>query len=202
MKKRKKKHSRVGDFLSPLLKDIDEWCRGRLYLPRACLLIFFAYIAICHIGDPQYQDCFKALNLCIHEMGHYLFAPFGEFINVLGGSLFQCLVPIISMLMFLRQRDYFAIAVSFGWLSTNLYDVALYASDASAMDLPLVSPGATGEVIHDWNFILDKLGLLRYDQMIAQLIRLDATMCMLICLAFGAWLCLTMQKLKSKPHET
>jgi hypothetical protein len=89
--------------------------------------------------------------------------------------------------MFLRQRDYFAVAVAFGWLSTNLFDVATYAGDARAQDLSLVSPGI-GDVIHDWNYLLGKTGLLQADQTIAFLIRAGAVASMAVCLAGGAWL--------------
>ncbi len=179
------------------MKDMEVWCQGRQWLPRAALLLIFAYIGWEHLVNPESGDLFKGLNLGIHELGHMIFSPFGEFVTVFGGSLFQCLVPIGSMFMFFRQRDYFAIAVAWGWLATNFYDLAVYVSDARTMDLPLVSPGAQGEIIHDWNYLLDKLGWLQYDHVLGQLIRLDATMCLMICLGFGTWLCITMQR--SKP---
>lgn len=179
------------------VRDMEDWCRNRMWLPRAALLLILGYFAVCHMRDPQYQDIFKGLNLGIHEIGHYLFALFGQFLQVSGGSLLQCLAPVASMAMFFRQRDYFAIAVCFGWLSTNLYDVAVYAGDARAMALPLVSPGSQGEIVHDWNFLLAQLGWLQYDQFIAALLRVSAVISILICILFGAWLCISMQQ--SKP---
>jgi hypothetical protein len=145
-----------------------------------------------HLTDNQASDVFSGLNLGIHEIGHSLFAPLGEFMTVLGGSLLQCLVPVIAIPMFLRQRDYFAIAISFGWLSTNLFGVATYAADARRQELPLVSPGFAAnseEITHDWNWLLSHTHLLLYDQQIAQLLRLSATLCMLICLTWGSQLC-------------
>ncbi len=154
---------------------------------RLPFLLFFAYILVRHLGSPDYQSIFKGLNLGIHELGHFVFGLMGEFIGTLGGTLLQCLVPIGSMAMFLRQRDFFAIAVCFGWLSTNLFDVATYAGDARAMELPLVSPGA-GDVIHDWNYLLGQTGLLKADQTIAFLFRACGVLTMLACLAAGGWL--------------
>jgi hypothetical protein len=114
-----------------------------------------AYIWLRHIQDNQFQSIFKGLNLGLHELGHFIFAPFGEFMHVAGGSIFQCLVPIIAMIMFRAQKDFFAIAIAFGWLSTNLYEVATYAGDAQAQQLNLVSPTAGGgDIIHDWNWLL------------------------------------------------
>jgi hypothetical protein len=197
--KRKKKQSKFQFMVSPWVKDMETWCQGRMWMPRAALLLLFAYIGWQHLANPEYQDIFKGLNLGIHELGHYVFAPGGEFLHVAGGTLFQCLVPIGSMFMFLRQRDYFAIAVAWGWLATNFYDVAVYAADARSMALPLVSPGAPGgDIIHDWNFMLENLGWLRFDHVIGQFIRLEATICMMICLGFGAWLCMAMYQFKEQ----
>lgn len=154
---------------------------------RLPFLLFFTYILVRHLASPDYQSIFKGLNLGIHELGHFVFGLLGEFMGVAGGTLLQCLVPIGSMFMFLRQRDFFAIAVCFGWLSTNLFDVATYAGDARAMELPLVSPGA-GDVIHDWNYLLGQTGLLKADQTIAFLFRAGGVLTMLVCLAAGGWL--------------
>ena len=45
--------------------------------------------------------------------------------------------------------------------STNLMNVSVYMADAWAMQLLLVSLGGGDEVIHDWNWLFTKLGLLR-----------------------------------------
>ena len=174
-------------ILRDLKAEAETWCRGRLWWARLPLLAWFAWILIHAWGDPLYQPLFKGLDLGIHELGHYLFKPFGRFLEILGGSLTQCLAPLLSMVMFRRQGDFFAISVCFGWLSANLFDVATYAGDARAMDLPLVRPGG-GEVIHDWNYLLGHMGMLHQDATVAFLMRAAATLSMLVCLAGGAWL--------------
>ena len=65
-------------------------------------------------------------NLVFHEAGHVIFSPFGRFMTVLGGSLFQCLVPIALAIAFLRQDDRFGAAVCSWWAGQNLLDVAPY----------------------------------------------------------------------------
>ncbi len=166
---------------------IASSCANRSWLPRAPFLVLFAYILACHLGDPAYQGIFKPLNLGIHELGHYVFMPLGRFLEIAGGTILQCLVPVAAMAMFSRQGDLFAIAVSLGWLGTNFFDVAIYAGDARAMGLPLVSPGG-GQVIHDWNFLLSRLGMLPWDKTIATGLRVCGTCSLAICLAAGAWL--------------
>jgi hypothetical protein len=131
-----------------------------------------------------------SLDIGIHELGHYVFRPLGMFMGVLGGSLLQCLVPLLSMAMFWRQRDFFAIAVCFGWLSENLFDVATYAGDARAQRIPLITPGGNrgGHILHDWHYLLGRTGLLMQDQAIAWGLRACAVAAMGICLVGGGWL--------------
>ena len=145
------------------------------------------------------SDIFKGLNLGFHEIGHVVFSPFGMFLGVAGGSLFQCLVPMLSTLMFFRQRDYFGIAFCFAWLSTNLFDVATYAGDARALELPLVTPFKGGEeTIHDWNYLLDSMNMLQYDTQIATGLRALAVLSMLAFFWIGGWLLFNMMNTKKK----
>ena len=45
-------------------------------------------------SSPEYWDLLDDVNLAIHEAGHLVFAPLGDHPGVLGGSLFQVLVPV------------------------------------------------------------------------------------------------------------
>lgn len=193
VRKKKKKEINIKEFLPvglrDYLDDAEDWCHGRIWWPRVILLLFFAHLMFNDLKNPLSGDIFKGLNLAFHEMGHAIFQPFGEFMTVAGGSLFQCLVPMLSTIMFFRQRDYFGIAVCFGWLSTNLLDVATYAADARTLALPLVSPfGGGGEAIHDWNWLLDRLNILHLDYVVAFWLRLAGVVSMLICQIAGFWL--------------
>lgn len=195
--KKKKKKPASDSWYSPIIEDAREWCKGRMWWPRLLLMFLLFHLLVCHIKDPLSSDIFKGINLGFHEMGHVVFNPFGQFIGVAGGSLFQCMVPLLSTIMFYRQRDYFGIAFCFAWLSTNLFDVATYAADASAMELPLVTPfKGDGETIHDWNFILENLHMLQYDQQIAFALRALAVLSMLFFFALGGWLIFNMANTK------
>lgn len=162
-----------------------ERSRGRSWALRLPVLVLLGYIFARHLSDPEYHSIFKPLNLGTHELGHFAFAPFGRFLEIAGGSILQCLVPVAGMAMFLRQGDLFAVAVAFGWLGTNLYDVAWYAGDARTMAIPLVSPGG-GPVIHDWNYLLGELAILPWDRTIASALRAAAGISMAISLLGGA----------------
>lgn len=191
-----------GRFSSPgaFFRDVDYWCEGRWWTVRLPLWVLFAYVWLQHLRDPQYWCLFDGLNLGIHEFGHYLFGPFGDIMGAYGGSLFQCLVPVIGMAMFLRQRDYFALAIAFGWLATNQFDVAVYVGDAVTKQLQLVTPGG-GEPVHDWNYILATLGWLRHTEMLERLHWLAGHVSMTVCIAGGGWVLWRMIRLRGRTRE-
>lgn len=97
--------------------------------------------------------------LPIHEAGHVLFMPFGEFMNILGGSLFQLLLPFGIGIAFLWiNKDNFGAAVCMWWGGASLLDLAPYIYDARHPQLILLG-GHTGEAgPHDWIYLLTALG--------------------------------------------
>ena len=106
------------------------------------------------------------VDLVFHEAGHVIFGFFGEFLAVLGGSLTQVLVPAIATAAFLRTRQWASAAVTLFWTGQSLTDVAIYAADGWAKALPLLAEG----LIHDWNYLLGRLGLLQSAETVGRLI--------------------------------
>ena len=93
------------------------------------------------------------VNLPFHEFGHLLFSPFGRFWAILGGSLFQVLMPLGLMLAFIiKQRDNFGAAIMLWWSGQNFIDVSPYIADAPYRGIPLI--GGLGEEAHDWGNLL------------------------------------------------
>lgn len=109
-------------------------------------------------------------NLVFHEAGHVIFAPFGRFLTVLGGSLMQCLVPVVAAVAFLRQEQPFSAAICGWWMGQNLVDLAPYIADARALRMVLLG-GRTGAEVegHDWEYILTQLGVVHLDQRIGMI---------------------------------
>ncbi|MCU0650796.1 MAG: hypothetical protein MUC52_00985 [Candidatus Omnitrophica bacterium] len=177
--------------MNSLMQEAVEWCKGRNWVLRAPLLAYFAYVFIRHLRDPLYTSILGGLNLGIHELGHMVSGFLGESVSVAGGTILQLAVPVFAFFNFYRQRDFFAIALTFGWLSTNFFNVATYVADARKMELPLVSIGGGG-VYHDWQYMLSGINALEYDTGIAVIIRLFAVFSMLACFISGAWLLLQM----------
>lgn len=88
------------------------------------------------------------VNLPFHEYGHVMFSPFGEWWMLLGGSLFQILLPWFPLLYFMiAQRDNFAASLMLWWSGQNFLDVAPYIADAPTRYLPLTTGN---EDSHDW----------------------------------------------------
>lgn len=167
---------------------------GKLWWVRAPLWIYFAVVFGRHVfGDGPYRSLFDGINLGIHELGHVVFRPFGEFLHFAGGTILQLAAPIAAGVVFFRQRDFFAISVALCWLATNLWGISIYVGDARTLELHLVAPGmgvmpaGEGGILHDWNHLLGPLGLLPYDQLLAGLFRWSAVLSMLTGLGFGAW---------------
>jgi hypothetical protein len=180
--------------LDALAEEIDGWCAGRSWLVRTPLVLWLAWIGVRHLADPSYESLFGALNLGIHEAGHLLFSWTGLWLAVAGGTFLQLLAPLLSAVMFARQPDYFALPICGAWLATNLYNVATYLGDARAMELPLVTVGDGGSVIHDWNYLLGTASLLPLDTLLAGLLRAVAFVTLWGALAIAAWMLFRMAR--------
>jgi hypothetical protein len=101
------------------------------------------------------ESFFHEVDLPIHEFGHVLFRPFGDWMMYLGGSLFQCLLPaLIGVAFILKMRNPFGAAFCLWWTAENVLDVAPYIYDAKLMALPLVG---------EWNDEVAEMHVLRHD---------------------------------------
>lgn len=157
---------------------------------RLPLLVWFAYLFTRYVGDGQYgmdrsANIINAFNLGIHELGHILFVPLGTFMSILGGSLFQCLFPLMWLATCLWKKWYFGACLCLCWFGFNLFDVATYAADARSRLLPLVSLNSDYDSAHDWYQILSRLDKLSYDTVIAQWLRIFGSIAVVLGLLAG-----------------
>ena len=107
------------------------------------------------------------VNLVFHEAGHVFFGFLGEFIGILGGSLMKVLVPAVAVGHFVWQGYLYSAAIALFWVGQSLFNVSVYVKDARARVLPLLGDDISA---HDWHNILGRLGLLRWDQAIGNLV--------------------------------
>src|ERR1700742_3326082 len=103
------------------------------------LLIYFGWIAL----TPMQGSFLDNVDLPIHETGHLLFRPFGEFMMVAGGSLFQVIMPAVFVGYFIWNKKYYSAGIVLFWVGQSIINVFIYAADAVVMQLVLTS-GMTG----------------------------------------------------------
>ncbi|MEF9476256.1 MAG: hypothetical protein L0958_06185 [Candidatus Mariimomonas ferrooxydans] len=147
---------------SELIETTDRWIyRSGKYFIVGLMAFFFFYMVI-----KRSSWCFlDYVNLPFHESGHIIFGFFGETIAFLGGTFGQLMWPAILTVYFIKRREPLSASFCLFWFGENFLNISKYIADARSMVLPLVGGG-----IHDWNFLLGKWHILRYDHTIANFI--------------------------------
>ncbi|MCL2700357.1 MAG: hypothetical protein FWE88_01535 [Phycisphaerae bacterium] len=142
-------------------------------------LIFWLLILT---ARQQFVFIVDHVNLAIHEAGHIVFLPFGDTLQMWGGTLLQCMVPLGIGVYFWLRRQTAGVAVAGLWLGENFLNVARYAADAKARALPLVGGGR-----HDWQFIFNKLGCINSCETIASGIYFAGWVIMIAAAMWYVW---------------
>ena len=154
----------------------------------AALVIYGVRLAAMDIPSwAMSRSLIHAPMVPIHEFGHMLFRPFGEFMTLLGGSLFQAALPLVLGAIFLiKNRDPFAAAVMLWWSAVAVMDIAPYVYDAQ-QPVHVLLTGRTGDTgAHDFIDVLGDLGLLGRAQAVGYVVyRLGVGM-LLVSFAWGA----------------
>src|SRR6185436_5214727 len=173
---------------------IPEQVDPTLVYARAVLLAAIAFYGarLALMDIPSWEMASSLIHLPmvpIHEFGHVLFRPLGEFMTLLGGSLFQVLLPLIFGGIFVvKNRDPFAASVMLWWAGVAVMDVAPYVYDAFK-PVHVLLTGRTGDNgAHDFIDLLGDLGLLHKAQPIGRGVHAFGFLMMLAALAWGAWI--------------
>lgn len=179
-----------SDEPSVLLALPDRVDPNRWWL-RVALWVFFAAWSVRLIGaDHRTGDIGESFLhgplLIFHEAGHVLFALFGEWLRMAGGSIFQLLLPgIICWTFLFKQRDAFGAAIGLWLMGVSMLDLAPYVYDALHPQLMLIT-GATGEEGgHDWIYLLSSLHLLPQAQTFGGLLRVLGALVVIMALAWA-----------------
>lgn len=115
----------------------------------------------------------STLNLGVHETGHAIFSLLGTMASMLGASFLQLVPPALLFAYTVKRNRCELRSFALFWIGLSLVDMSYYISDASAKALPVsqlgpMVPGSEDQ--HDWNYILDGLGLLWIDKLLGQLV--------------------------------
>jgi hypothetical protein len=162
--------------------------------PRLLVAITAGVYFLWAVLHPQDWRLIDGVNLVIHEAGHIIFMPFGEFVMIAGGSIFQVLVPFVFALYFYYHRKYYSSALVLLWTGESLLNVSVYAGDSVVMQLPLLGGN---DSIHDWNYLLDHLGWLSYTTEVAKVLSLSAS---LIIIGATSWAIVGAMRSSSKTY--
>jgi hypothetical protein len=170
---------------------------GAFWARVACLVAFTiwgGYFITAGVDWEKIGSSFMHnINLPFHEFGHILFMPFGEFMMILGGSLFQVLLPLALMCVFVfKQRDTFAGSIMLWWCGQSFIDVSPYIADAEYRALPLVGGG--GEESHDWGNLLTMMDALDNTQTVANCSFAIGAVLIIVAIIWGGWILKLQQK--------
>lgn len=188
--------SNAQDWKRSLLKFFfhprPELARNEFFLYLLIYILFFfwglEFIAMDFRSNAIGQSWLHNVDLVFHEAGHIFFIPLGNYWSVLGGSLFQVIVPLFFVVAFLHSnRDGFAASICLWWTGQSIMDVAPYIADARALRLPLLGggTGADSPGRHDWEYLLRVHDWLQYDIRIAGWVDAIGSGILLMALAWG-----------------
>jgi len=119
------------------------------------LLVPVCFYFLSHKGEYTLLDNF---HLIVHEAGHLFFSFFGTFVQFLGGTLMQLIIPVLLLAVFYKSALPKGIQLSLFLLGHSFINVSVYAADARTQVLPLLGNGK-----HDWNYLLNEMNLLNFD---------------------------------------
>lgn len=162
---------------------------------QALFLIFLLYITARILNGADYW-LLHNVNLIFHEAGHVIFGFFGDFIQFLGGTLGQLLIPLICLFAFLFRNDIYAAAIMLWWFGENLIDVSIYIADARTRALPLIG----GE--HDWYYLLAVMNVLEKDTAIGSVVFYSGALVMLSSLGIGFFFLYHRARTKKRDYES
>lgn len=168
----------------------DEALGGVTKWASIALIALLGYWTWQFLWTPLSADAMDSFlhlpNLVFHEAGHIIFAPLGSFMASLGGSLLQCLIPVVAAIAFVRQEQPFSAAICAWWAGQNLIDLAPYIADARALRLTLLG-GRTGAEVegHDWEYLLTQLGVIHLDRSIGTVTHAVGMLVMVAALVYA-----------------
>jgi len=171
----------------PFLEVLEEpWAP----VPRVALvawLLFFSLFLYQLAHGSGFLLLMDGVFVPIHEGGHLLFRWFGEFVAIAGGTFLQLFAPLALATYFWFQRQSQGVAFCMFCLFEQFLPIATYMADARAQELPLLTVGDAEYVIHDWNYLFTRLGVIDHDIQIASAVRFLGWIGMIAVMIWLLW---------------
>jgi hypothetical protein len=152
--------------------------------------------------NPSYGGPFIWLHypdLAIHETGHLLFMPFGDFLILLGGSLTQIAFPAAFTAYFFYSRQFFSSALTLFWTGQNFMDVGVYMRDAPYRELPLTVDDIDA---HDWWQLFNMMGCLDQAEAIANVTHAIGVLLYILSVIAGIYVAYYAKQTFYREHPT
>jgi hypothetical protein len=159
---------------------VDGLPEGRRW--RTVLTVVLAVYGFFCLRTPGEYRWLDSLDLAIHETGHLLFGFAGETLMLLGGTVFQLLVPAAFLVALWRAGDRHGATIPLWWMGQNCWNISVYVRDARSQELPLVGGGE-----HDWAILLANWDALSQDQAWADAVHLLGVVLYLLAI-MGGWI--------------
>lgn len=138
------------------------------------ILIYILFLLPFHLYEPTRE--FDLPNLLwlthlillyIHEAGHLFFSPFGQTLNIMGGSLLQIIAPTVWYIVAKKEHSELSNVALF-FTGVSIVDVSIYVKDAGMLLLPLI--GGLSKSHHDWANLLNEWGLIEWGYTLGEIL--------------------------------
>ena len=150
---------------------------SRVSRPKLAVAVIASLYFLWCAYDPSQWHLIDGVNLVIHEAGHLIFSPLGEFMMIAGGSLFQVIMPALFVGYFCYHRKYYSAALVLFWVGQSILNVSVYAGDSIRLELPLLGGQ---DSVHDWNYLLTSMNMLPATAKVAGALRLLGTVVIVV----------------------
>lgn len=181
---------RVPEVLAerlPFLESLEDGWEPVSRWAIACWVAFYGLFVYQLARGSGAMLMMDVVFVPIHEGGHLLFRFFGEFLSVAGGTFLQLFVPLSLATYFVLRRQTQGVAFCGFFVFEQCLPIAQYMADARAQELPLLTVGDGDDVIHDWNYLFSKMGVLAHDTQIAAAVRTIGWIGMIGIIAWFVW---------------
>ena len=182
--------SENDSFVAALFKPMDHISAMAFY--GRCITLTFLAIWSWHLFGYDYRygeinmSFMHDILLPIHEAGHVLFRPFGEFMMIFGGSLFQVALPFgISVAFIMKNHDNFGAAIGMWLTSVSLVDLSPYIYDSLHPMMTLLGGKTGADGPHDWIYLLTVVGQLHNAQHWGAIVHAIGGLMMLLALIWA-----------------
>jgi len=167
--------------------ELEEW--QPVPRPVAIIALVFYGLFLLHAATSRFL-ILDWVNLMIHEAGHPLFGfladenqvGFGYTLMVLGGTLFELMVPLVCAAYFFFRREVTGTAFCAFWFFENFPYIGTYMADARTASLPLVGSGDS-----DWTVLFTQWNLMLRDQQIGRAVTVIGWIGMLASVVWFTW---------------